>query len=873
MTDIVLTPITSGYNLSKINANFTKVADAINNDIIHNVGGNNVMHQNLDINGFDLLNVNTNPTNPNSLLSRAAGDALYYNVSGDALAGPMDVNGQAINNLPVALTPSQPVRKAEFDAFVDLEAGRYLNTVRGEIGEVLRPLVNASSRAGKVLGFDAAGDPYALLPVSGSGTELALDLINSSNASKGASMVGWTRAALNSTVDTVHKALDMTAVSVWEYAHLIVSKPTINDPRTWDWSPAFQAAVNANAYVIAPFHDVTFLSSVAIPSGRTLVGYGCKIKFDNTSDFYPFTAIAPYTPATYFTEFLTDISIEGFTFEGSTVQNGDGWTHVMGCLAVNVRRFTFKNNKMTRCGGIWVRHAIEHSGVYDGGSSYLNAPYLNDSFWANGGNPNSTTDLNEDIYFLNNYQDTQGYYRQSCRVHFAKRINVHNNYADYGVISFWGGNPDAILDYTVLRRIVDLKVTGNHVQRNQSAIYAIMPVNFVISGNTCRYSLDVCIDVEGAVNGTICDNICQDGGNFVFGEYWYGKNVKFNGNIGIQTGAGKDLAENTSIFGGAFEISRFPNRLGNRIWSDSGVDGVTNVNGREIMTIENNGFYSSASFPVYCALNTYSWMSVKNNTFFDVLLHADYAGGLIGIPEVVGNTVFINRDMLGDPAMRVVTKSLGRAVVRDNRIVVVGSGVQTAGAYGILLQGSSTSNSLEFIVEGNEVHCVDNATELTSDIAFNITSTTAARRHLILLKNNIVRNITDIAVVGGNVYAMMEGNRDHSFNAVPSGTAPLNGGWVQGTKVPLSDITTALYEGVIAERTGFACSSSWAATTAYSVGDIRESTVSGVSRVYKCTTAGTSGTTAITGSNPTDGTCVWSFLSNRVLWRHYGLLA
>lgn len=59
----------------------------------------------------------------------------------------------------------------------------------------------------------------------------------------GADKVGWSRQALSSAVVNVHQALDAQSVSVWEFAGLITDKPT-EDPATWDWTPAVQAAVN-----------------------------------------------------------------------------------------------------------------------------------------------------------------------------------------------------------------------------------------------------------------------------------------------------------------------------------------------------------------------------------------------------------------------------------------------------------------------------------------------------------------------------------------------------------------------------------------------------------------------------------------------------
>lgn len=119
MTDIVLIPITSGYNLSKINGNFVEIQNSINSDVVHVQGGNNTMFQDLDMNGNALLNVATDPNNPDSLLTVAEGDLRYYNVAGDSLAGPMDVNNNTVTGLKAPVGPTEAVRKQEFDGEVD----------------------------------------------------------------------------------------------------------------------------------------------------------------------------------------------------------------------------------------------------------------------------------------------------------------------------------------------------------------------------------------------------------------------------------------------------------------------------------------------------------------------------------------------------------------------------------------------------------------------------------------------------------------------------------------------------------------------------------------------------------------------------------
>lgn len=115
MTDITLTPITSGYNVQKINTNFDVLEEVINEQVLHTVGGNNTMLQDLDMNGYALLNIKINPDDPGSLLTVEEGDLRYYNVSGDTLTGTMDANQQAIVNLPLPVLDTQPVRKDQLD--------------------------------------------------------------------------------------------------------------------------------------------------------------------------------------------------------------------------------------------------------------------------------------------------------------------------------------------------------------------------------------------------------------------------------------------------------------------------------------------------------------------------------------------------------------------------------------------------------------------------------------------------------------------------------------------------------------------------------------------------------------------------------------
>ena len=69
MSDITLENIGSGYNLSDVNTNFTRIATAINDEIMHLVGGNNLLQQDIDANSNTIYNLRP---------ATAAGEAVSY---------------------------------------------------------------------------------------------------------------------------------------------------------------------------------------------------------------------------------------------------------------------------------------------------------------------------------------------------------------------------------------------------------------------------------------------------------------------------------------------------------------------------------------------------------------------------------------------------------------------------------------------------------------------------------------------------------------------------------------------------------------------------------------------------------------------------
>ena len=330
MTDIVLLPITNSANVSVVNDNNAKIQQSINEDILHLAGGNNTMLQQLDMNSNKIINIQTDPNDPNSMVTVGAGDSRWYNVAGDTLTGTMNAGGQRIINLPVPVGATEPVRKGEYDSqvsnLVSTDNVNKLQSVRGQDGEQLTPLPPAGSRANRVMGFDALGNPLGILPASGSGTELAIDLANSVDPFKGAGMVGWIRSPISTAITTVGGSLNATPVSMWEptFVNTVTDRPDPLKPSEWDWSPAFTALANYSAIVgrieVRLPKELTIKSGVSIDVNRIILTGPSKVncKLPEAGSFaVTFNGESATSP--YFHNLESARNIE---FAGNGISNG-----------------------------------------------------------------------------------------------------------------------------------------------------------------------------------------------------------------------------------------------------------------------------------------------------------------------------------------------------------------------------------------------------------------------------------------------------------------------------------------------------------------------------------------------------------------------
>jgi hypothetical protein len=103
-----LSTIATGYNVSILNNNFTSVANQFNTYALYSSGGQNVMSQDLDMNGYTLLNMATNPSEGSSMVTVSYVNSTFLPFSGGTLTGPLNMAGNAITNLPEATSPSSP---------------------------------------------------------------------------------------------------------------------------------------------------------------------------------------------------------------------------------------------------------------------------------------------------------------------------------------------------------------------------------------------------------------------------------------------------------------------------------------------------------------------------------------------------------------------------------------------------------------------------------------------------------------------------------------------------------------------------------------------------------------------------------------------
>lgn len=223
----------------------------------------------------------------------------------DGLRNNLNMNGYKVVNVGTPTNAGDAANKGYVDN---------LHQFAIRTPEQVSVLPPAATRANKVMGFDASGNPIATLPATGSGTELAIDLANYLDALKGAGMVGYHRSALSIDIRTAAQMFDSNAVSVREkqFVDLITDRPNPADYTTWDWQPAIQGAINYVYNIAFAAQRINALPAVVLPGAL----YRCK----STITTYPWIKLASLGPVTL------DFDAAAVNVGGVVIHNKVTWT-------------------------------------------------------------------------------------------------------------------------------------------------------------------------------------------------------------------------------------------------------------------------------------------------------------------------------------------------------------------------------------------------------------------------------------------------------------------------------------------------------------------------------------------------------------------
>lgn len=281
MTDIVLNPLASMQTPTLLNDNLQKVEDSLNSDVVHTSGGKNVMLQDLDLNGNNLLNVATDPTNPNSLAKIE--DLGTYGVNAKASADlasskAVEAANSAAQAAGSASSAAASVASAEVSkgyatkALMDAD----LSPADGTIRLVTNDATTANNQTYRKSGAPGTGSWVASVDRI---AKVSQDLANTTDPTKASALVAYVRQAIGSRIGSVASMLDAKPGNLWEYSSLAI-KPVgqEGDPTKWDWTAALQACINNHYLFEVPagsynIRKVTWRSNVCMRASGSVSFY------------------------------------------------------------------------------------------------------------------------------------------------------------------------------------------------------------------------------------------------------------------------------------------------------------------------------------------------------------------------------------------------------------------------------------------------------------------------------------------------------------------------------------------------------------------------------------------------------------------------
>jgi hypothetical protein len=462
-------------------------------------------------------------------------------------------------------------------------------------------------------------------------------------------------------------------------------------------------------------------------------------------------------------------------------------------------------------------------------------------------------DLNQFIHIdKNNFHDNEKY---NIIVVNGKGIYITNNTLlkinNQNMVSLAinGGVDRSVISNNIIRHGQvgiggECQFVNNHVygtQVNFTSVYATRPINVV--GNTF-YNCKTVIDTPYAYLNTISD--CRfindyDKLNSTSNYQWTIEyknqpqrfsNCTFEGSdvayfSSVPTTATKQnwIFENCLFKGIALPmLGRIVNCVGDGASIFSAYSSSTGTT-TDVLELINCKFTSTDSFNTVFTVSGLKSFRMENCYFEKT------SGWLMSIQNITQDVVIKNN------VFRVVNDAFGRTMLTFTSAFTGTDIVVTGNFFTSVNQMQSidnqTTNNPKFIIKDNVMK--------KASIIFNGTET---------LKNNAI-----------------DGVIDPYFNVT---TDPSSLKYVKGQVLYNSNPASGGYLGWVCTTSGTANKSAWAGTTSYTVNTL----VNANGKVYKCTVAGTSGSTAPshTTGTATDGTVTWQYIDVLAVFKQFGLI-
>lgn len=121
----------------------------------------------------------------------------------------LDMHQFRVRNLAPGILSTDAVTLGQAESIIAASPSMQRSVRVPDTDSPIGPMPTAALRASKVLGFDATGSPVAVAPASGSSTELAMDLYNRTDPSKGAGMVGYNGGSVASALAAAVSAANL----------------------------------------------------------------------------------------------------------------------------------------------------------------------------------------------------------------------------------------------------------------------------------------------------------------------------------------------------------------------------------------------------------------------------------------------------------------------------------------------------------------------------------------------------------------------------------------------------------------------------------------------------------------------------------------